>query len=59
MFLQSRNKKTGLKSHVPVNVVPTDDKHRGPHSGETAFVWGEHQSHFMTCTEAEHFRGRK
>ena len=56
MFLQSFNKTTGKKSQMPVNVVPTDKRFRGPYSGELAYVPGEHQSHFGTCTEPERFR---
>ncbi len=41
---------------MPVNVVPTDPKFRGPSAGELKFKYGEHESHFATCPEASVFR---
>lgn len=48
--------RTKAGKRMPVNVVPTDKKHRAPNAGELEFVYGEHQSHFMTCPQADAFR---
>lgn len=53
MFLKTKSGK-----QMPVNVMPTSPKLRGPNSGETAFVFGEHQSHFATCSQADDWRSR-
>jgi hypothetical protein len=53
VFLTTHN---GAK--MPVNVLPTDAKFRGPTAGETQFVHGEHQPHWVDCPDAEDFRGR-
>jgi hypothetical protein len=46
MFLR-----TSKGSLMPVNVMPTSPKFRGPNSGEITFQQGQHQSHFATCTD--------
>lgn len=43
--------KTKHQKSIPVNVVPTASKYRGPRPGELKFVFGEHQCHFDTCTK--------
>jgi hypothetical protein len=45
VFLRTKNGK-----RMPVNVVPTEPAFRGPNNGEVLFCYGEHQSHFQTCT---------
>lgn len=51
MFLKTRS-----GGWMPVNVMPTKNDVRGPNSGETLFIFGEHQSHFSTCPKADSFR---
>lgn len=51
VFLRTKKRKW-----IPVNVVPTESKFRGPNAGETKFVYGEHQPHFMSCPCAGEFR---
>ena len=36
---------------IPVNVLPTDSKYRGPRPGELRYIFGDHQCHFDTCTK--------
>ena len=48
--------KTKRGKYIPVNVVPTDSKKRGPNAGETKFSYDEHESHFATCPDAPVFR---
>lgn len=43
--------KTRTRKRIPVNVMPTETKFRGPKAGELKFVVGEHQCHFDTCTK--------
>jgi hypothetical protein len=56
VFLQTLNAKTGKRGRMPVNVLPTDKKFRGPNAGEIDYLHGIHQSHFATCPEAGRFR---
>lgn len=51
VFVRTRNGK-----RMPVNVLPTDPKFRGPNAGELDYVHGEHQSHFATCDDPQRFR---
>ncbi len=51
VFLRTKKRKW-----IPVNVIPTESKFRGPNAGETKFVYGEHQPHFQTCPCAGEFR---
>ncbi len=48
--------KTKKGKWMPVNVVPTESGFRGPNAGETKFIYGEHQPHFVTCPCAGEFR---
>ena len=48
--------RTKSGKRMPVNVMPTDKRFRGPNAGELDYVHGEHQSHFATCVEADRFR---
>lgn len=48
--------KTKRGKWMPVNVVPTESKFRGPTAGELKFKYGEHEPHWSTCTEAHVFR---
>lgn len=58
--------KTRKGKWMPVNVMPkgkfTDKSgvsspYRGPTAGETDFVYGELQPHFLTCTDPDRYRG--
>ena len=48
VFLKTRKGKW-----MPVNVVPTEREFRGPNAGELKFRYGEHQPHFVTCTDPQ------
>ncbi len=50
--------KTKRGKWIPVNVVPTESKFRGPSAGEAKFIHDEHQAHFVTCPDAPVFRDR-
>lgn len=48
--------KTKRGKWMPVNVVPTESEFRAPNAGERKFIYGEHQPHFVTCTDPAPFR---
>ena len=50
--------RTKKGTQMPVNVIPTQSKYRGPNAGEASFVYGQHQPHWATCPEADSFRGK-
>jgi hypothetical protein len=56
MFLQSVNRSTGKLGRMPVNVRPTHQRYRAPHTGEVSYVHGEHEPHWATCPDADSFR---
>lgn len=51
--------RTKAGRRMPVNVMPTDAKFRGPNAGETDYQYNVHQSHFQTCPDSPAFRERK
>ncbi len=59
VFLQSVNKSTGKLSRMPVNVTPIDKKFRGPWANEVSYIYGQHESHWGTCSEPDRFRSNR
>ena len=48
--------RTKKGNRMPVNVVPTDAKFRGPSAGELEYAHGVHQPHWATCEHAPDFK---